>query len=805
MTEPPSHLDHDMGVMSWALYYASLGLRVVRIEPGKKKPLDTEWQHKATTDPAVIGDWWKGGAPYGVGIAAGPESGFFAIDIDPKAGGHELLYDWERMYGELPPGPRTITGGHEDGRHIYFAWDDRLANVRQGKLGDGVDIRIGGGQVLAEPSVHPESGMTYRWEDERTLHDFTVGGRVRFPECPEWMMDIIISKLGRTEVEEYEHVDQADLDASPYVRHRFNARYGSVDVARWLAGIGAHVGRQRSNGGIEITRPGKDPRHGFSAIVGGTTERLARHNVMYNWSTSWAEFPTEQPLDPFDVAAILYAGGDRDAFELSQLSNFEGARLWPGHPERRAELDAWALRKVAQTEAALAAEGRSESERLPDAFWRSRPELEHIRTAARARMVSPDGLLGAVLAKVSALTDYRIELPPTVARRGSLNVIVALVGASGMGKGSSMDVADELITATPSSPDHVYAIAPLGSGEGMVHAFFEEVNDIEDDGKGGQRTVKKWKQTKRAVAFRVDEGELVEKLGQRSGQTTLQVLRQAYSGETLGGSYASRDKKMTIPAFEYRASFVMAVQPALGRYILDDYVGGTPQRFVWLHMTDPDAVVDGPAWPGPLPWRPVRWDMSGRATVAGLTRCVLTLAPEIERQLKQDRAVVLRGEATDPESGHRNLNRLKVAALLGQLAGRFDVNDEDWRLAGIVLDVSDRVKQTMRDAISAEEGVKLEQRVSAQVRAEGKRREAADGIVSMARRLVPKLTRLVEGNGGQPVTIGALRRSMSKEQRRDEGAVLAHAEAQDWIRCVDDTEGLWTLGESSPGHSGSYR
>jgi len=71
-----------MATLEAALDYARLGWRVVPILAGSKRPALTRWTEHASTDEATIKGWWDGHDDYGVGIATGPSSGFWALDVD---------------------------------------------------------------------------------------------------------------------------------------------------------------------------------------------------------------------------------------------------------------------------------------------------------------------------------------------------------------------------------------------------------------------------------------------------------------------------------------------------------------------------------------------------------------------------------------------------------------------------------------------------------------------------------------------------------------------------------------------------
>jgi hypothetical protein len=71
-----------------------------------------------------------------------------------------------------------------------------------------------------------------------------------------------------------------------------------------------------------------------------------------------------------------------------------------------------------------------------------------------------------------------------------------------------------------------------------------------------------------------------------------------------------------------------------------------------------------------------------------------------------------------------------VAALLGILDGRVDVNAEDWRLAGMILDTSDAVRAGAIDAGHAAENEEHERRTASFA----KRAVVADSSVDASRR-----------------------------------------------------------------------
>ena len=154
-----------MSVLQTALAYAKQDIRVIPIKQGEKRPPMQGWQNAATSDPATIRTWFEGQfKDCGLGIATGEFRNRYLIVIDiddrPEFSGSDTLKDLEQLHGELPDTVEVITGS--GGRHIYFLTDAPIRNEASGRLGQGIDVRGIGGQVLAPPTIHP-NGKTYEW------------------------------------------------------------------------------------------------------------------------------------------------------------------------------------------------------------------------------------------------------------------------------------------------------------------------------------------------------------------------------------------------------------------------------------------------------------------------------------------------------------------------------------------------------------------------------------------------------------------------------------------------------------------
>src|SRR5829696_627873 len=70
-------------------------------KPGKHPHLSS-WPRRATVDQARITEWWRRWPDANVGVATGRRSGIIVLDVDPRHGGDERLWELERHHGELP-------------------------------------------------------------------------------------------------------------------------------------------------------------------------------------------------------------------------------------------------------------------------------------------------------------------------------------------------------------------------------------------------------------------------------------------------------------------------------------------------------------------------------------------------------------------------------------------------------------------------------------------------------------------------------------------------------------------------------
>lgn len=152
-----------------------------------KHPITRNGLTDASTDRAVIEQWWKRHPDANVGIRTGRVSGIFVLDIDSDKGGDETLADLQLQNTALPDGPEVFTGG--GGRHQVYRYPDGVEHIptRNEHLGPGLDTKADGGYIVGPGSNHA-SGGTYRWRAGHGPDDLPI------PDAPPWLLDKLVPR-----------------------------------------------------------------------------------------------------------------------------------------------------------------------------------------------------------------------------------------------------------------------------------------------------------------------------------------------------------------------------------------------------------------------------------------------------------------------------------------------------------------------------------------------------------------------------------------------------------------------------------
>jgi hypothetical protein len=332
-------------------------------------------------------------------------------------------------------------------------------------------------------------------------------------------------------------------------------------------------------------------------------------------------------------------------------------------------------------------------------LWGEREVLQHLHDFARARRVAPAAVLCYALAQTVAMIPPGYVFPADIVGGvGTLNAFYALGGKPGRGKGAAGLAAHDALVMRVGppgasilapwsdrlAPGEPLYVANVGSGEGLAAMYAVHVPKVRNGPPAHQR------RTRECALFNVPEVDHIAAVGARSGATLMETLRSVFSGEAISPQYADPTKRLRIDAHSYRCTMLVGVQPRKAGPLLDDPEGGTPQRFVWSRTDDPGAPRVKPPAPPP---RTLRLP----PTLSGDTRSVVAVPASVREELDAVQWQKLTDAAVEEGlDGHRGYVRLKVAGALAALSEHLDtdgVTEEDWRLAGVLMAESDRVRE----------------------------------------------------------------------------------------------------------------
>lgn len=185
----------------WARTYAQAGVRVLPLNPNQKRPALKDWPNAATTDPQQLQAWFGNGTKYNLGLAMGawqdPDTYLVAIDLDVHQADQNGVEAWQRLVAEhdgdqgAPLIANTATGG----KHLVYKSRIPLTNEK-GALPSGIDVRGQGGQIMVQPSTHPDNGKSPEWCGSAWQE-----GAPGF--IPDWLLELIQTRPAPVVVPEY--------------------------------------------------------------------------------------------------------------------------------------------------------------------------------------------------------------------------------------------------------------------------------------------------------------------------------------------------------------------------------------------------------------------------------------------------------------------------------------------------------------------------------------------------------------------------------------------------------------------------
>lgn len=326
---------------------------------------------------------------------------------------------------------------------------------------------------------------------------------------------------------------------------------------------------------------------------------------------------------------------------------------------------------------------------LISALFDATPIIRHIRTAAHSRKMDETGVFLNVLGLRACQIPVDRKIPAVVAVRANLNLVLGTVGESSSGKSSAHELALELLGADPSH------IKGLGSGQGISEQYMDDIVDPENPTRKIRGAVHG-----RAWFFYEDEVSAIASKGDVASDAMLGEVRKAWSGTHLGQSNATKDRNRNVPSGSYRFVLMTNIQPGRSGGLFTDaqIQGGTPQRFVLL----PAQLASAEEWkrrwkagelpddPGPLELPTTEFadgdfEINDQTIVDEIVDVYFDSRENLEGSLR----------------GHRQLAKLKVAAVLADLHGEGEITRQWWELAETVMRISDHQVDVCRSALAA--------------------------------------------------------------------------------------------------------
>ena len=212
-----------------ALAHAKNGFYVIPLVENSKRPLISDWQNRATTNPLQIDSWWSEHPNANIGIAC-EVSNLIVIDLDTSKGavpsspwnelgvknGEDVFREICRKAGDSQLFETYSVKTPSGGKHLYF-YDQNIA-IKQGTEVNGwwrVDTRSKGGYIVAEGSrlINSASGITDHYR--------SVGNQSVVLNFPAWLRDELSPKAIRENVVASSSIHSSNISSNPVFSSEF--------------------------------------------------------------------------------------------------------------------------------------------------------------------------------------------------------------------------------------------------------------------------------------------------------------------------------------------------------------------------------------------------------------------------------------------------------------------------------------------------------------------------------------------------------------------------------------------------------
>jgi hypothetical protein len=362
-----------------------------------------------------------------------------------------------------------------------------------------------------------------------------------------------------------------------------------------------------------------------------------------------------------------------------------------------------------------------------------------------------------------------------------------IVDNSSAGKSASGDAADELLGDTFLG---VLLNMPVGSGEGIIETYLEEITETIDGEK-----VKQKKQVYDGVHFNVDEGDLLDGLSKQQQTMLISVLKTLLMGGGTGTAKADKKLSRQLKKLNYAAGLTINIQPAKARLLFDDLKGGFPQRLLFVTGSDDGRPPAGqrPRNPGPLNFKRPKGDNG----MGQRFHHDIIFPDEVWLYFDQLAVDSIDGKNTDELDGHIGILTAKTAALLAILHDNKKENIHEvtmffWNLAVELVKYSKAVRTWLQGTHASEDASKEK---AATVKAVKRNRALVVDIEGRAfEAAIRAVARKATRNTGKTLTRSELHSAVASDSRKlvSMDDVLAEAVTRGHISTTADSR--YTLG-----------
>jgi 5S rRNA maturation endonuclease (ribonuclease M5) len=425
---------------------------------------------------------------------------------------------------------------------------------------------------------------------------------------------------------------------------------------------------------------------------------------------------------------------------------------------------------------------------LPLEFWNSRESLAGIRRLAHSKLLPADTTLGAIMARVSGAIPHTFTAESPMGR-ASLNLPVAMIGGPSAGKSQSARAARDAFPTPVRLQDR--DALPIGSGEGLTEIFMgmeeRETGEVKKGAGGTETPVTAQVRTQihHNAFFYVDEGKSIGDLEERGGSTLGETIRRAAMGEALGQTNATQERKRFVAPMSYAMGVLVGLQPSIATTLLKDAGTGTPQRFLWLWARDvtiPDEVIEHP----------------GTIAVPALddshddSPVTLRVPDEVAAEMRQRRLHAVRTGGIDDDelNGHEPVMKMKFAALLAIIDGRFHMTMDDWRLAETLWTTSCAVRDDLVGLARREAAAARKAAEDAEIELATRKDNALDAATMKREARLRKALEHLASAGGRMSRTDLIRKFNSR-YRGELPDVIERGVAKGALRTVEEDGDWW--------------